>query len=184
MPSPPDRTKLVGPISLSQSVFEGSILPTDDHERPLPDIMLRARGVAAIRPSPIQFKYLDPPAPLPVPSIEEDLHPRIAGKFSCQHVAKLSLIPGHDDQRMDLPGRRGFIARRLPEATHGTTGEFNHLPLVSAIFVMAPTFSDYPPPHSIRRAGYDPTFGPHASGQMPCLLGGQEACLPAKKFRI
>lgn len=69
MPLPRDRTKPVGPISLTESVFEASILPTDDHERSLPDIMLRARWVAAIRPSLIQFKYLDPPAPLPVSSI-------------------------------------------------------------------------------------------------------------------
>jgi len=59
----------MGPISFPQSVSGSSILPTDDHERSLPDIMLRARWVAAIRPSLIQFKYLEPPAPLPVSSI-------------------------------------------------------------------------------------------------------------------
>jgi hypothetical protein len=96
--SGPRFHKLARPVGRGQSGQECSVLWAGDHVPPVGDITLDAPRTAPVRSTPVLLIRLDPLPPLPLASVQEDLHILVCREMSRQRLPKIWLVSRHDYQ--------------------------------------------------------------------------------------
>jgi len=74
------------------------VLWAGDHVPPVGDITLDAPRTAPVRSTPVLPIRLDPLPPLPLASVQEDLHILVCREMSRQGLPKIWLVLRHDYQ--------------------------------------------------------------------------------------